>query len=190
MRHFSRLVPILTLLAVIIVPALATATEPDADHGKSTVVIRGDDGEEITVSLSDGSLTVISREDGKTTTRIVDLDTVGLLAADAVDEAMLGMAGVFAELQEMQLQCRLGQDNRLNLSYNDTEFELDLDQVMAQVASAVQLGLQEIDASEWASSRDRWETVSDDEMRDELESLKTEMEALRAELRNLQQENR
>jgi len=108
--------------------------------------------------------------------------------ADAVDEVLGGMDNVFAQLQDLQLQFRLGRDNRLNLSCDDSEFELDLDQVMAQVASAVRSGLQEMDTSEWTSRHDRRDEVSTDDLRDELAKLKREMEALRVKLRHLQQE--
>ena len=55
-------------------------------------------------------------------------------------------------------------------------------------ASAVQLGLSEINAAEWTDERGRWDAVSDDELRDELENLKDEMKELRRELRRLQRE--
>jgi hypothetical protein len=142
----------------------------------------------MTLELSGGQLTMVATGDGHTSTRVIDLEALGLLAADAADGARLEVEDVFRELQEMQFQFRLGQDNRLNVSYADTEFELDLDQMMAQVASAVQLGLQEIDTADWSGRRPRHEAASDDELRSELASLKGEMEKLRRELRRLQQE--
>ncbi|MDX2473301.1 MAG: hypothetical protein QNL91_06285 [Candidatus Krumholzibacteria bacterium] len=182
------------ILMTLALPAMLLATEPendkDSQKNDSTVVIIGDEGEELTLSLEDGELTVVTSENGKTTTRIMDMEAMGFLAADAVDEALVGMEGVFEELQDMQFQFRMGQDNRLNLSYDDTEFELDMDQVMAQVASAVELGLQEINTAEWTEHRSRWDEVSDDELRDELDNLKDEMEDLRRELRRLQKEEK
>ncbi len=182
------------ILMTMALPALLFAGEPEtdkrSDKDESNVIIIGDDGEEISLSLEDGELTVITKEDGKTTTHIMDMDAMGLFAADAVDEALIGMEDVFDELQDMQIQFRMGQDNRLNLSYADTEFELDMDQVMAQVASAVELGLQEINTAEWTEHRSRWDEVSDDELRDELDNLKDEMEELRRELRRLQKEEK
>jgi hypothetical protein len=182
------------ILLCLALPTMLLAAEPETDKNSdkndSTVVIIGDDGEELSLSLEDGELTVVTSENGKTTTHIVDMEVMGLLAADAVDEAMVGMEGVFEELEDMQIQFRMGQDNRLNLSYADTEFELDMDQVMAQVASAVELGLQEINTAEWTDHRSRWDEVSDDELRDELDNLKDEMEDLRRELRRLQKETK
>ncbi len=191
MTRFPTIRTAMTLaLMALALPSLLLAAEPETDKksdtDESSVVIIGDDGEEISLSLEDGELTVVTTEDGKTTTHIMDMDAMGVLAADAVDDAFLGMEDVFEELQDMQFQVRMGQDNRLNLSYADTEFELDMDQVMAQVASAVQLGLQEINTAEWTDHRSRWDEVSDDELRDELDNLKDEMEELRRELRRLQ----
>lgn len=179
-------------LLTITLPGVLLAAEPDkdlkSDPDDARIVILGDDGEELTVTLANGALTVISTEDGCTTTRIMDMEAMGLLAADAVEEAMSGMDDVLAELDDLQLDMHMGQDNRLNLKLDDTEFELDLDQIVSQVASAVQSGLDEIDTSDWTDQRGRWDDVSDDELRTELDSLKDEMEELRRELRRLQQE--
>ena len=109
---------------------------------------------------------------------------------DAVEEALADMDDVFAELEDMQFQFRVGQDNRMNLSFDDSEFELDLDQILTQVASAVQLGLDEINTAEWTSQKSRWDEVSDDDLRDELDNLKDEMEELRRELRRLQKDEK
>lgn len=181
------------LLLGLILPALVLGAEPDnnkddrqQDETRSTMVILGDDGEELTLTIDDGALTVVSTDDGETTTSIVDLEAVGLIAADAVEEALAEMDDVFAELEDMQFQFRMGQDNRLNLSYDDTDFELDLDQILTQVASAVQMGLDEINTSEWTSQNNRWDGVSDNDLRDELDNLKDEMKELRRELRRLQ----
>ncbi len=193
MNRYSPLSTALALfLLALALPAVLLAAEPEstdkADRDEASIVILGDDGEEITLTVEDGTFTMISTEDGETTTRMVDIETMGLLAADAVDEAMGGMDEVMAQLEEMQFQFRVGQDNRLNLSFDDSEFELDLDQIMTQVASAVQLGLDEIDTAQWASHGNRWDDVSEDELRDELDNLKDEMEALRTELQNLKQD--
>jgi len=143
MQRVTRYLSALAVLAVMFGLGLAVAAEPEPAPEPATVVVRGDGDAEVTVSLEQGTLTVTSIENGEESTHIVDLEAVGLLVADAVDETLVGMGDMFAGLQNLQLQCRLGQDNRLNLSCDDTEFELDLDQVMAQVASAVQTGLQE-----------------------------------------------
>ncbi len=182
------------ILMALTLPALLGAAEPEndetSDEQKSTVVIIGEDGEELTVTLGDGELTIVTTEDGEISTSIMDMDAVGLLVEDSLDLAMLEMDGVLEHLQDMQFQVRMGADNRLNLNYAESEFELDLDQIMTQVAAAVQLGLDEIDTAEWASHGHRWDDeATDDELRDELDTLKDEMKELRRELRRLQKEN-
>ena len=174
-------------------PGVLLAAEPERkdknkDASEPTVVVLGDDGEQLTLTLTDGQLTIITDQDGHSRTSILDMEAMGLLAADAVDEALVGFEDVLAEIGRMQFQYRAGQDNRVNLSFDDTEFELDLDQVMAQVSSAVQLGLAEINTGDWASSRGRWDDVSDDELKDELENLRSEMKELQRELQRLKQE--
>ena len=183
-----------TLLAMVVLagPAAARSGTPDktdkSTRDDSRIVVIDDDGEQTTLTLENGELTVVTTDGDETETRIINLEAMGLLAGDIMDEAQVDLAGLLKEIESMQFQCRLGQDNRLNLSFDDSEFELDLDQVMAQVASAVQLGLSEIRTSEWTSRSNRWDEVSDDELRDELENLKVEMQELRKELQNLQKE--
>jgi len=187
MQRPTRFILALSILAVLSQPASAISAEPEPHDTKpvSTAACNGD--QDVTVSLDKGVLTVVSTEKGKTSTRVVDLEAASVLAADVVDDTLAGMDDVFDQLADLQLQCRLGQDNRLNLTFEDTDFELDLDQIMAQVASAVQSGLQEIDTSEWTSQHDRWDDDSDEELQSELADLKAEMEDLRTELRALKQ---
>lgn len=177
----------LALGLAVLLPTVTSAAEPGTETAKSSVVVKDGNGGDVTVSLDKGMLTMISTEDGHTSTRVVDLQAAGLLASDAIEGALAGLDDVFDELADLQLQFRLGQDNRLNLSYDDTDLELDLDQVMTQIASAVQSGLQELDTSSWTSRQARWDGASDEDLQRELADLKTEMEALRAELRQLSQ---
>ena len=126
-------------LFTLAVPASLLAADPaDADERESEtkVIVVHDGDEEIVIEMGD--------------------------IHEIVAEAMEGLDEVMAELQDMQLEVRLGQDNQLDLSYDDTTFELDLDQIMTQVAAAVQLGLAEFETGEWTHSRDRWADVSED----------------------------
>jgi len=154
-----------TGLLVLMVPGILLADEPvaKAKVKDSTVVIIGDDGEETVIDMG---------------------EVHGLVA-----EAMEGLDEVMAELDDMQFQMRLGHDNRLDLSYDDTTIEVDLDQIMTQVAAAVQMGLEELDSGEWTRHHDRNHGVSEDDLRQELADLKEEMEALRLELQNLRRDD-
>jgi len=148
-------------LVLLAFPAILLAADPEPADEESTVIIIGDDGDEV----------------------VIDMDEI----QEMVNEAMAGMDEVLAELDDMQLQVRLGRDNRLDLSYDDSVFELDLDQIMTQVAAAVRTGFDEIHADEWTHSRNRWTDVSDDDLRQELEELRREMKELRRELRKAQE---
>jgi hypothetical protein len=156
----QRTLPILiTGLLILALPTILLADEPRNEAKETKVIIIDNDGEEVVIEMDD--------------------------VQEIVNEAMEGFEEVMAELDDMQFQVRLGNDNRLNLSYEDTTFELDLDQVMTQVATAVRVGFQEFETDEWAHSFDRDANVSEDELRHELKDLQREMKELRRELRKI-----
>lgn len=150
---------LLGLSLLVVLPAAVLADEPEDATRDSQIIIIDDDGEEVIIEM-------------------VDVQAI-------VDDAMEGLDEVLAELDDMQLQVRLGKDNQLNLSYDDTTFELDLDQIMTQVATAVQAGIGELNTEDWTHSRNRWTDVSDEDLRQELDDLKKEMKELRRELRKI-----
>lgn len=150
---------LLSFSLMVAQPAVIMASEADNDDDDGQVVIICDDGEAVTI----------------------DMEAVHEIVA----ETMSGLDEVLAELEDMQLQVRLGQDNRLDLSYEDTTFELDLDQIMTQVASAVQEGFNEFHTEDWTHSHDRWTDVSDEDLRQELDDLQQEMKELRREIRKM-----
>ena len=157
------LLALITGLLIMIPPAAILADEPESTEEDSKIVIIVDDGEEVTIDMAE--------------------------VHDMVAEAMSGLDEVMEELDDMQLQVRLGNDNRLDLSYDDTTFELDLDQIMTQVAVAVQTGFDEIHIEDWTDSHDRWSDVSEDDLRQELDDLQREMKELRRELRKIRDSN-
>jgi hypothetical protein len=163
MMTIKNLRPALLACAVLIsLPAALAAGEPENDKETSSdsrIVIVHDDGDEI----------------------VIDMAAVN----EIVHEAMEGVGDVMAELEDMQFQMHLGNDNRLNLSYEDTTFELDLDQVMAQVSVALEAGLANIDTEDWTYSRERWADADEQELRRELEKLKDEMRELKKELKKV-----
>jgi hypothetical protein len=154
---------LITGLLILALPAILLADEPETSDNEAKVIIVGDDGEELTI----------------------DMEAVHEMVA----EAMTGLDDVMEELEDMQLQVRLGKDNRLDLSYEDTTFELDLDQIMTQVAVAVQSGFEQIHTEDWTDSRDRWSDVSEDDLRQELEDLQKEMKELRREIRKIKDQD-
>ena len=157
MSNLKHLRPVLLACAVIIaLPALAAADEPE-DKKESRIVVVHDNDHEI----------------------VIDMEAVNEIVA----EAMEGLDDVMAELENMQFEMHLGNDNRLNLSYDDTTFELDMDQVMAQVGVALEAGLANLETEDWTYSRDRWDSADEEELRRELDKLKEEMQELKKELR-------
>jgi len=162
-KRQSTLLALVTGLLIIAMPATILADEPESSEDDSKIVIIVDDGEEVTIDMAE--------------------------VHEMVAEAMGGLDEVMEELEDMQLQVRLGNDNRLDLSFDDTTFELDLDQIMAQVAVAVQTGFDEIHIEDWTDSRDRWTDVSEDDLRQELDDLQKEMKELRKELRKIRDSN-
>ena len=156
----KRILTVISLgMLVLALPGTLLADEPRTGDEESKVIIIDGGDEEI----------------------VIDMEHIHGI----VSEAMAGLDETLAELEDMQLQVRLGQDNRLDLSFDDTTFELDLDQIMAQVAAAVQVGFDEFHTESWTRSHDRWSHASEDDLRAELEDLQQEMKELRRELRKL-----
>ena len=151
--------PFILALLILVLPATLLADEPESSDSDAKVIIICEDGEEM----------------------VIEMEAVHEIVA----EAMSGLDEVMEELEEMQFQVRLGQDNSLNLSYDDTTFELDLDQIMAQVSLAVQAGFDQIDTDDWTDSHHRWEGSTEEDLRRELKDLKKEMKKLRRELKKI-----
>lgn len=154
-----------------------------AKHAKHvTRVIHGEPGRhgdhgDVKIEMNGRQMTVTAKEDGKVTTTVVDLDQVGDIVEGAVGEAMTA-------LKDMQLQVRVGQDNRVDVSTAEGNYQMDLDAIMTEVAAAVQSGLKDIDTEEWTSHGPR-DARDEAELRKELGALQKEMRALRDELRQL-----
>ena len=150
---------VLGLSLLLVSPPALLADEPTDTGDNSKVIIIEHDGEEV----------------------VIEMEEVQAI----VDEAMEGLDEVLAELQDMQLEVRLGEDNNLNLSYEDTTFELDLDQIMTQVSAAVQVGFDQFHTQDWTHSHDRWSDVSEDDLKRELKDLQKEMRELRREIKKI-----
>ncbi len=151
--------PFLLALLILVVPATLLADEPESTDDDARVIIIHDDGEEI----------------------VIEMDEVHEIVA----EAMGGLDEMMENLEEMQLQVRLGQDNQLDLAFDDTTFELDLDQIMSQVSLALKAGFDEFDTDDWTDSHDRWDASTEDDLRRELKDLQKEMKSLRRELKKM-----
>ncbi len=151
--------PFLLALLILVVPATLLADEPECSDDDAKVIIIHDDGQEI----------------------VIDMEEVHEIVA----EAMGGLDEMMENLEEMQLQVRLGQDNQLDLSFDDTTFELDLDQIMSQVSLALQAGFDEFDTDDWTGSHHRWDASTEEDLRRELKDLQKEMKSLRRDLKKM-----
>jgi hypothetical protein len=177
-------------LMLICAPAVLLAGDIDdrQENKKDTdtiVVVRGEDAE-TSVIFEDGMLTIISEDGDETSTHMIDMEAMGLMASGVAEEVMSELGTVMAELDDMQFQFRVGEDNRVNVSIDESEFELDLDEIMSQVSMAMEAGFSEFDTNDWSSRHDRQGHVdiSDSELRAELHDLKAEIRELRRELRD------
>lgn len=169
-------------MAILILGAAAVQAADPADEraeGHESIVILGDDDENITITLTDGELTVTCEEDGSTSVHMVNMEQVGMLVGDALGD----LDEHLALLADMQMDFHMGNDNRLNLSWDDETFEVDVNEIMVQVSEALGEGLAEFHSEDWTSVRHR--DHSENELREELRELKAEMRELRRELRDL-----
>lgn len=128
----------------------------------------------VTLQLDGSQLEVTRREGDRVTSTVIDMDAMGRLVGDALDEAL-------AAMEDLQLQVRVGQDNRLDITTADGFVQVDLDQIMSQVGAAVRAGMDGIDTATWAAAGPRDEEA----LQRELADLQAEMSALREELRRL-----
>lgn len=176
------------LLAAVLttLPMAAALAGPAVDPSGKTVVnplrvhASGDGRGDVTLEVDGRQLSVTRREGDHANTTVVDMEQVGRLVGDAVGEAMVA-------LEDLQLQVRMGQDNRVNITTAEGEVEVDIDVIMAQVAAALHSGLEGIDTAEWATTGPGGTVgaVSEEELQEELAELQEEMRALRSELRKL-----
>ncbi len=174
MPALHRRFAIAAALPILLAPAVLRAADPEpAEHRADTVVIAGGDGHSLSLKLEGPELTIVTEDEDGTTTRIVDVEQVGMLVRGSLEEA-------FATLRDAQLDVHMGHDNRLDLSHGDRTFEVDVNAILGQVREALE-GIDGLDTEDWSSvrSRDR----GDDELRDQLRELKREVRRLRQELK-------
>jgi hypothetical protein len=179
----SRLRPLSTYIPAAVAACLwatVAAAAPHADPARGSVTdphrvrIFGNGKGVVTLQVDGSQLEVTRREGDQVTTTVIDMDAMGHLVGDALH-------GALAAMDDLQVQVRLGQDNRLDITTVDGFVQVDLDRIMSQVAVAVRTGLEGIDTATWAATGPRGEQA----LQLELEDLQAEMRALREELRRL-----
>jgi len=173
MPALRRRVVTVAVLSILLAPAVLRADEPEpAGPRADTVVIAGEDGHSLRLTLDGPELTIVTEDEDGTTTRIVDMEQIGMLVRGGLEEAV-------AALRDAQLDVHVGRDNRLDISHGDQTFEVDVDTILGQVREALR-GVDALDAEDWSSVRQR--DLSDEELREQLRELKREVRRLRQKL--------
>ncbi|MBU2503102.1 hypothetical protein KJ682_17365 [bacterium] len=179
-RNITRTACPAALLLVLVIPVAASAGDPVDGVKDKIMIVKGED-ESTTLAWTDGVLTITTEDGDRTGVTVVDLEEVGALVEGAVGD----LAEVLASLQ---LDLHMGQDNRLNFSYEDQTIEVDVDEIMVEVRRALQAGLTGLETEHWVDHRDRGESEKTAaELRGELAELRREMKELRRELRDIKE---
>lgn len=143
-------------------------------------------GERIT--FDEGQLII----EDQTSDRVVFLDADGLgrMFATGLDEAMAGLDEVFAELEERQLEVRLGDDNMITVETADEAIEVDLDIIFREVGHALETAIEDLDfGMETAGWSRHYRLESADGRHDDsTQDLEKELRELKKELLELQKE--
>jgi hypothetical protein len=174
-RHLApRAFLLVTVTLCVALPAGADAENPAGeDRG---IVVVADDGARVSVEFRNGELSIVREEDGRTSVSAVDVEQIGRLVADGIEDAI-------AALRDAQLDLHVGVDNRIEISHGGETVEVDVDAILAEVGAALEQGFAALEDDGWVETRDRDRTEA--ELRRELRDLKREMRELRRELERI-----
>lgn len=167
----------LPVLLLALAAPVSLAGDDARPEKKSRHLVIGDRLQNIAIETEGSELTVTMTEDGHSRVAVVDLDQVGLMVNDTLEDLAAGLA-------DMQLEFRLGSDNNLSFAMDEEEFEVDLDAIMSEVAVALEGAFGDMDTSTWTSRHGRWDMSDADEaeLREELADLRRELKSLKREL--------
>ncbi len=123
---------------------------------------------------------------------VIDTDEMNEMVAEVLQETMEGMDEVFQELEELQLEVRLGQDNQLSIETDDQMWEVNLDVIFHELGEALETAFDEIDTDDWSDHKswvidDSDFEVDHEELAEELDELKKELKRLKNELKELKE---
>ncbi len=138
------------------------------------------------ITIQNGEITIACEDDEKVI--MIDADGLESLISETLSEAMDGVQDVLTELDEMQLEIRLGNDNQLSFETENQMWEVNLDQVFKGVFTALDTALDQVDTDDWGGHRHlNDEDFPEEELADELNRLKEELGRLRQELDHLKE---
>jgi len=163
---------ILLMLLVILMSLSVLAQDEDK---VKTIDIRGDDGEHIVMVITEGKGLVVT--DAETGEVVGEVDFEDL---EATIESAVGSVGeALEELKEMQISIDIGSNNELKIAKADEKIVIDVDTIIAGVGAALE-SLGDIDAIQHIYSSS--ESITAQELDDEIEMLRQEVRELREEL--------
>jgi chromosome segregation ATPase len=162
MKNLNTKAGVILLALVLMIPALSGALAEEK------------------IRIENGQITIEDIDSDK----LIMIDTDGLqqLISATLQETLEGMDEVMEELDEMQLEIRLGQDNQLSIETEDQMWEMNLDVILKEVGSVLETALEDMDTETWTHHH-HWDSDSDDD-----EDLAQELKRLKKELRRLQKE--
>ena len=138
------------------------------------------------ITIENGEITIVG-EDGEQVI-MLDADSLEHLISETLGEAMEGMDDVLAELDEMQLQIRLGDDNNLSFETDDQMWEMNLDLIFKEIGTVLETAFDGVDTDGWGGHHHfSDEDFDEDELAEELDRLKEELHKLKKELNSLKE---
>lgn len=162
---------LLPLLLVAATAALAGDDEPGrkTKHHQAISIEVDDDDLVVTRSCGDDSKVVM-----------VDVDAVGELVSDALDDVAVALE----DMEDMQFEIHLGADNMLRFADDGSQWEVDLNRIAMTIEEVLREGFEDLDTREWTVHRDRGRADADrEDLQRELENLRREMKQLKKMLR-------
>jgi len=193
---FVLVIMTLTVMTSYPVPALATTNAWNENENDQRIIVKGEDGEQIVISLHEGPSVRIVSDKGDED--VVEIDLSGI--SEIVSEAMVVIGESLAELSEMQIEMKLGRENVFVFSDEDDEVMVNLEEVFENVGGLLREAFEDIDFEiadsidkAWGTDdlADEWQYTKDDDVSQaellqlELDQLRVELEKLREDLRKL-----
>jgi len=168
MKNLKKTTVVALLTLILMVPAFATSLAQDVvtiENGE--IIIECDDGDQMIM---------------------IDADSLEDLIADSLGEAMDGVQDALAELDEMQLEIRLGDDNQLSFETEDQMWEMNMNVFFKEIGSVLETAFDDIDSDNWSSHHHfSDEDFDEEELAEELERLKDELRDLKKELEQIKE---
>ena len=141
------------------------------------------------ITYEDGQLTIENSENESLF--IMNSEVMQEILAEVMEGTMDGMQDVLAELDEMQLEVRLGDDNQLSFETEDQMWEMNLDVIFEELGHVLETTFEDMDTEDWTVHHNRHNhsevEFSDEDLAEELDQLKKELRKLQKELDSIKE---